>query len=262
MKSTLTGEFAERGYAVAKGLISKDEVKSLNDFFAEVHRNPPEGHYSRASDLEAGDDILKLYPRVMNPHRFSPDVRGYMTDPRIAEHLGSFFGEEPLGVQSMLYFKPPGARGQKMHQDQFYLQVSPGTCIAAWIALDPVDMDNGGLIVVPFTNNLPVDCTNVGKPGSYDPDGKAIPIPKGYHGECPSLEPGDAIFFNGSLIHGSGSNKTHDRWRRSLIFHYVGESCRTISSYYHPLVRMDGSEVEREATTAGGPCGAHVGAAH
>lgn len=260
--TALTDEFTARGYAVAKQLFGADEVDLLNRHFEDIHREQPAGHYHHASHEEAAGDMLAEYPRVMNPHRFSDTARRFLTDNRMATLLGAFFGEEPLGVQTMFYYKPPGSRGQKMHQDQFYLQVAPGTCIAAWVALDYVDMRNGGLIVVPFTNTMNIDCRNVGKPGSYDPDGTAIPVPAGYHGESPVLEPGDTLFFNGSLIHGSGSNKTAERWRRSFICHYVGESCKTISKFYHPLVRMDGTDVEREETTAGGPCGAFVGAAH
>jgi hypothetical protein len=32
----------------------------------------------------------------------------------------------------MIYFKAAGARGQALHQDQYYLRVNPGTCCAAW----------------------------------------------------------------------------------------------------------------------------------
>ena len=49
--------------------------------------------------------------------------------------LTQLLGVEPLAVQTMLYFKPAGARGQALHQDNFYLRVQPGTCMAAWLAL-------------------------------------------------------------------------------------------------------------------------------
>lgn len=190
--------------------------------------------------------------------------RAYLCHPSTTAVLRALFEEEPLAVQSMLYFKPPGSRGQAMHQDQFYLQVRPGTCIAAWTALDPADRRNGGMIMVPLTQELDIDCRKASKEGagSYGPNALAIPVPEGYRGEAPELAAGDTIFFNGSLLHGSGRNTTTDRWRRSFICHYVGESCTTISEAYHPLVRMDGVDVVREKTTDGGPCGAWVGAAH
>ena len=55
-------------------------------------------------------------------------------------------------------FKPPGSRGQALHQDNFYLRAEPGTCVAAWMALDPCDEENGCLQVVPGTQDLPLLC--------------------------------------------------------------------------------------------------------
>ncbi len=249
----LKSEFETRGYAVAKRLFGMEDIERLREHFAEIHRSGADGRYKHASVEEAGDDILLAYPRVMNPHRFSATARLYFVSPAIAAILRALFGEEPLGVQTMLYYKPPGARGQVMHQDQFYLQVRPGTCIAAWIALDRADRDNGGMIMVPLTQDLAIDCRNVGKPGSYDKDGTPVPIPKGYKGECPGLEPGDTLFFNGSLLHGSGKNRTRDRWRRSFICHYVGVSCDAISKHYHPLVTMAGEDVNAASRPTAGP---------
>ena len=61
----------------------------------------------------------------------------------------------------MVYFKPPGARGQELHQDQFYLAVEPGTCVAAWIAIDRCDAENGAMMIVPKTNHEEVVCPGV-----------------------------------------------------------------------------------------------------
>jgi ectoine hydroxylase-related dioxygenase (phytanoyl-CoA dioxygenase family) len=257
-------EFTSRGYAVVRGLLSSEEVQELQEHFAWIHETGADGNYAHVSASEAGDDPLLAYPRVMNPHRFSSLARRQATNPLAADILRALFGEEPLAVQSMFYFKPPGARGQAMHQDQFYLQVRPGTCIASWTALDHCDRANGGMVMVPLTQEMEIDCRKAGKPGagSYGPDAVPIPVPQGYRGECPELAPGDTIFFNGSLLHGSGRNATSDRWRRSFICHYAGISCETISEYYHPLVTMDGADVVRGTTTDGGPCGGWVGAAH
>ena len=45
-------------------------------------------------------------------------------------------------------FKPPGARGQAVHQDNYYLRVPPYTCVAAWVA-STSSTENGGLEVSP-----------------------------------------------------------------------------------------------------------------
>lgn len=261
-KQNLKHDFDTQGYTIARGLFPRSRVDELNAMAEEIHTTGAGGRYSHLSLEEAEGDVLQAYPRIMQPHRYNDTARAAMIDSGLADVLRELFEEEPLAVQSMYYFKPPGARGQAMHQDQFYLQVRPGTCIAAWIAMDYVDKENGGILVFPKTQNLDIDCSKVGKAGSYEKGAKPIKIPAGLKAESTEMEPGDALFFNGSLIHGSASNRSNDRWRRSFICHYVGVSCTTISESYHPLVDMTGRDVVREKTTDGGPCGAWVGAAH
>ncbi len=68
------------------------------------------------------------------------------------------------------------------------------------------------------------------------------------------LEPGDVLFFNGSIVHGSKPNRTTDEWRRSFICHYVPLSAREISGAYR-CYRFDGSHHELAVAEGGGPCG-------
>lgn len=63
-----------------------------------------------------------------------------------------------FGAQSMFYFKPPTARGQAMHQDNYFLRAHPETCLAAWIAIDDCDAANGALSVVPGSHTMEVVC--------------------------------------------------------------------------------------------------------
>jgi phytanoyl-CoA hydroxylase len=76
------------------------------------------------------------------------------------------------------------------------------------------------------------------------------------------LQPGDCLFFNGSMIHGSYPNSSPTQFRRSFICHYVPASAKEMSHYYFPLHDMHGNPVEREATTDGGPCGTEAEGPH
>src|SRR4029079_11521763 len=88
-------------------------------------------------------DPLKRFPRMIHMHRWDEISLNWMLDQRLAECMTRLLSVEPVAVQTMLYFKPPGARGQALHQDQFYLRAKPGTCMAAWMALDDCDEENG-----------------------------------------------------------------------------------------------------------------------
>ena len=223
----LTGEqlrtFEEQGYLVLRGLFRQDEVQLLIETFMEIAKGQVPGYFEPTSPEEARGDPLKLYPRILHPHRFNEVALRYMLDTRLAVTLEDLFGEEPLAAQSMLYFKPAGARGQALHQDNFFLKVEPGTCLAAWIALDPADRENGGLEVVPGTHRMDLFCPEEADESlSFPRD--LVPIPPGLQAVPLDLIPGDVLFFNGSLVHGSQPNRTANRFRRSLICHYIGRS--------------------------------------
>ncbi|HZR41190.1 MAG TPA: phytanoyl-CoA dioxygenase family protein [Ktedonobacteraceae bacterium] len=254
--------FDEQGYLVIPGLLRQDEVQLLIDTFMGVHaRGRVPRYFEPKSPEEANGDILKLYPRIMHPHRFNDVALRYLLDSRLAVILEDLFGEEPLAAQSMLYFKPAGARGQALHQDNFYLKVEPGTCLAAWIALDPADRENGGLEVVPGTHKMDIFCPEeADSTVSFTRD--FVPIPPGLKAVPVDLAPGDVLFFNGSLVHGSQPNRTTDRFRRSFICHYIGRSSERMALWYRPILTMQGEVVEIAENTGGGPCGTEVTGPH
>jgi phytanoyl-CoA hydroxylase len=250
--------YARDGYAVARGLFSAEETGRLRDYYTRLREG---GTYpGDSAGVPVGDpsaDPLRRYPRMIHMHRWDETSRRWLLDPRLGVCLRQLLGEDPFAVQTMLYFKPAGARGQAMHQDQFYLKVQPGTCMAAWMALDPCDDENGCLRVVPGTQDLPVLCTERANTLDSSTD-TTVPIPEGRPTVAVEMAPGDVLFFNGSLIHGSRPNRTRDRFRRSLIGHYVAAEAEKVAKFYQPLLRMDGTEVELGISERGGPCGVWV----
>lgn len=251
----LHDEFARSGYLIQRGLLGAAEVAELSDTFMAMHAGGPiPGCFRPVPLAESGGDILKAYPRMMHPHRVNAVAKHYLLHPGVLAVLEAVFGEEPLAAQSMLYFKPPSARGQALHQDDYYLKTSPGRCVAAWIALDPADRGNGGLLLVPGTQGTPILCPHQADPAlSFTRD--EVDLPEGLEPVPVDLEAGDVLFFNGSIVHGSYPNTSATRFRRAYIGHYVAASTRMIHEGYNPLVRRDGSELRLPGNPWGGPCG-------
>ena len=196
--------FDENGYAVVKGLFSAEEVAQLREHFMRLREQGPKPG-DMVADTQKSDDPLTRYPRMIHMHRWDELSLQWVLDKRIADCLRTFLGDEPLAVQTMLYFKPAGARGQALHQDNFYLRAQPGTCMAAWLALDPCDEENGCMRVVPGSHTWPILCTT-----SADTDASftnvTVPIPDGQEVRPVVMDAGDVLFFNGSLVHGSYPN--------------------------------------------------------
>lgn len=260
MKTTITPQqieqFKNEGYVVIPQLFSAGEAAFYLDHFMRLREN---GRYE--GDWEGidadSDDPLKKYPRMIHMHRWDRVSRDWLLENRLRLALSALMQEEPLAVQTMLYFKPAGARGQALHQDQYFLRVQPGECMAAWMALDPCDEENGCMQVVPGSHELPLLCAEQADTNTSFTD-VSVSLPAGMQPVPVRMQPGDVLFFNGMMIHGSFPNTSQDRFRRSLIGHYISANAEKVADYYHPVLRMDGSEIRKADSPEGGPCGVWV----
>ncbi|CAM9552732.1 unnamed protein product [Lampetra fluviatilis] len=95
-----------------------------------------------------------------------------------------------------------------LHQDLHFFPFEPADRIeCAWTAMQPIDLENGTLVVLPGTHKGDL------KPHAY-PGG----VNKLYHAVLDfdpatprfhlTMEKGDTVFFHPLLIHGSGMNRT------------------------------------------------------
>jgi phytanoyl-CoA hydroxylase len=242
------------GYHVARGLFSAAEVAEIRERFDAIGAQGQTipNHWVPNPGAE---DVLGRYPRVMHPHELDTRDKNVLLDPRVHAVLQTLMGEDVLAVQTMFYFKPPGARGQAFHQDNYYLLVQPYTCVAAWLAVDRSWPKNGGLQVCPGTHRMELACPDDADMTESFVDDYVAP-PTGHEPVGLDLGPGDMLFFTGSVIHGSGPNATADTWRRSFISHYMPVSATHIGGWYLPhMYDFAGRPVTRESTAWGGPCG-------
>lgn len=248
--------FKQNGYLILRQLFSDDEVSHLRDHFMMLREQGSHPGDFSGVDITSNDP-LKKYPRMIHMHRWDTTSLNWLLDQRLAAALTALLEREPYAVQTMLYFKPPKARGQALHQDQYYLRAQPGTCIAAWMALDPCDEENGCLQVVPGSQDWPLLCTTQADTTQSFTD-VTVPIPEGTPIVSMVMQPGDVLFFNGQVVHGSLANTSSTRFRRSLIGHYIAGEAEQVARYYHPALRMDGSTVELGVSQSGGACGVWV----
>jgi phytanoyl-CoA hydroxylase len=256
-------QFHRDGYCVVSGLFREAEIQEIQDFFEEYKHNGEKVYDSGKGYEET--DITKTQLRAMQPHRYSARAVEWFLNPNVATVLEKLLGKPALGAQTMYYFKPPGGKGQGMHQDNFYLLSKPATCIAAWTAIDTADLENGCLWVVPGSQKGDILCPdseperwmNYGDShiSKFPREQKPVPV---------IVQRGETMFFGGNLIHGSGPNRTKDRYRRTFIGHYIDEASEQVAQYYHPLLNMRGEVVSDVAIpVGGGPCGdGWKGAAH
>lgn len=248
--------YDENGYVVVRGLFSPDEVATLREHYMDLRSKGAYPGDLTGVKPDSNDPLLK-YPRMIHMHYWDKPSMDWLLDDRLRETLTALLEDEPLAVQTMIYFKPPGARGQALHQDNYYLRVKPGTCMAAWMALDPCDESNGCMQVVPGSQDWPVLCP-VEADTSISFTDVTVPLPEGAAATPVRMDAGDVLFFNGSIVHGSFPNTTKDRFRRALIAHYIEGNSEQLGAFYERVFKFDGTEVDITPAPDGGPCGVFV----
>lgn len=252
--------FDAEGFCVVDDVFSVDELDAIELFFESL-RTADRGDFhldSGGGSLKFAEvDRTKQQVRVVHPHRLDSKVLEWYLHPNIARVLEALLGRPALAAQTMFYYKPPGSKGQGMHQDNFYLLAQPATCIGAWTPLDDATEENGCLWMVPGSHRGGILCPesngerwlNYGDShiSKFPRETKPIPVP---------VMRGQTLFFGGNMIHGSGPNRSAERWRRTFIGHYVDEATESMSRFYHPILNMAGETVSNVAEHAGGgPCG-------
>lgn len=231
-------QYRERGYLIVEGVLTQQECQELMSRAAVLHaRGRIQGCFEAVPEAEAGGDILKVYPRMMHPHRIDDVFLHYLKHPRITAILEELIGSEVVGIQSMFYWKPPGAKGQAFHQDSFYVRCEPETGIAAWTALEETDEENGGLIVFEGTQHEPI-LEMIPTDTSKSFTSTAVVPPPHATQRLVRLKAGDTLFFGGRVIHGSEPNSSNTRFRRSLICHYVAAETTMMADFYKPVVPL------------------------
>jgi len=251
----LSATYERLGVLQVRSLLTPEEVAEIRETFMEqVDRDRSVGHDDQVPD----DDVLARYPRFVHPHRRTDLAVGrlarrWMLDPRLMSRVETLIGPA-FAAQSMFYFKPPGARGQALHQDNLFLQAHPETCLAAWIAVDDCDAANGGLELVPTSHRYELVCPEEADITESFSNAE-VKLLDGMTAEQSVMRAGDVLFFHGSTVHGSRANRTPDRFRRSLIFHYVPQTSTEIARFYDPLIAPDGREVSVALADTGGACG-------
>jgi phytanoyl-CoA hydroxylase len=141
---------------------------------------------------------------------------------------------EPVEAQPSEWFnKPPASESPTPpHQDNYYFNLVPPNVVTIWMALDPVDEENGCLRYVRGSHRRgvrPHGGSNIlgfsQGVTDYGPEDEAQAVPA-------PLQPGDVVAHHGNTIHRADANKSRTRNRRSFAMVFRGVSCRRDEESY------------------------------
>ncbi len=139
----------------------------------------------------------------------------------------TLIGEEAHSAGPEWFNKPPKTdHPTPPHQDNFYFKLSPPNAASVWMAIDPVDEENGCLRYNPGSHLRgirPHALTSVlgFSQGitDYESKDEAMEV-------MVEMQPGDAVVHHGDVIHRAEPNKSTTRHRRAFAMIYYGVSCK------------------------------------
>ena len=212
-------QYRDKGYLVVAGLYSPSTAGQMMQHYMALRAEGPKPGDTGGTD-DKPDDPNHQYPRMINMHDWDKQSAAWASDAALLSVVQQLLDDKPVLRQTMLYFKPPGGRGQGLHQDEQYINQDP--LIGCWVALDEVDQANGRMVLVPGTHKLGLLRVEEADTSISFTPGQSV-IPDGYNEVGIDMHPGDALLFDGKIVHGSYANTTADRFRRSFIVHFLGE---------------------------------------
>jgi phytanoyl-CoA hydroxylase len=111
------------------------------------------------------------------------------------------------------------------HQDNSFYNADPPIGVTIWLALDPVDRENGCLQYVKGSHKMgrrahgrlsdgaALGCTDFGP----EDESAAVEVP---------LQPGDAVAHHALILHWASRNRSQNRNRRALAMVFKGAGCK------------------------------------
>lgn len=126
-----------------------------------------------------------------------------LADRMLLSHCGDYWMS-----QAETIFIGPGNPSQELHRDDLNwsdaARLGIDLQISVLTAVGDYDAEAGATMVIPGSHAWPLD----------QPIDASLARPV-------ELDPGDALVYLGSLVHGGGHNRTADRWRKGVYCSYL-----------------------------------------
>jgi phytanoyl-CoA hydroxylase len=218
----LRERYDEDGFVIVRGLFSPAAFRELH---AQLDRYIREVVPTLPKDAAFFDDYAKpeTLRKMQSLHRHDPWFDQFrLAGPQVP--LLEHFLRDKYAPQGIEWFDklPYDTQATPAHQDGFYWCRKPNLACALWIALDPVDRENGCLWYARGSQRGGI-LPHAGSGVLGFSQGLQNFDPKSVDGVPIELSPGDAVVHSSATIHWTEVNRT-PRHRRALATFAFGAS--------------------------------------
>ncbi len=223
-------QFNRVGFIVIRGFFSHREMTQLQVWLQEMQDrafgNTQEARYYEQSEA-AGGSLLVRIENILEER--NKRFRDLLINERMSGVLAELLGEAPLLFKEKANYKLPGCRADKLHQDQAAgWNAFTDFFISVGIMVDPNREDNAAISFMDSGNYKKELMTDEWLPLSEDDP------PYRPEEEYVLLEgdPGDVVFFDSYVPHGSPPNRS-SRSRRNLFLTFNRASAGNLRDRYY-----------------------------
>ncbi len=223
-------QFKEKGFIVVRGFFSPGEMAKVSAWLDELRdRQPAEGaeaKYFETSPISGENILVRIENLFGDRNREASEL---LISDRAREALTQLLGEAPVLFKEKVNYKLPGCRPDKLHQDQAAGWNAYGNSFVTMaIAVDENRLDNGALSFMSSGNYEKRLMTEEWQPLTeddppYQPEDEYVLL---------EADPGDVIFFDAYVPHGSPAN-TGTRSRRNVFLTFNRESDGDMREKYY-----------------------------
>ncbi|GAX74803.1 hypothetical protein CEUSTIGMA_g2250.t1 [Chlamydomonas eustigma] len=226
--------FRENGYVHLKGVLSEEEMDSLEEIyngFLNKQLVDPSKLGKDFCDM-SGDYNRPLSEfniiNIMLPSKYYPPLKGNLYEQRSASIAEQLCGEDMVMDYDQLLAKPPLKPEAVFHwhQDLAYWPVTSDTRTASfWLAVDDSNEENGCIRFVPGSHREPQLRPHLPLHGDREKSHTLVSKLRPSDQFVPAvLKRGDVTVHHERVVHGSGGNTTKTSWRRAYVIAYRSQS--------------------------------------
>ena len=223
-------EFKNKGLIILKGFFNRAAMNKVSAWLDELQHIQPrpneEAKYYERSIL-TGQHILVRIEHILG--EYNPDITKLLLSPEAIASLTRLFGEPPVLFKDKVNYKLPGCRPDKLHQDQAAgWNAYSDFFISMAIAVDENRKENAALSFMTSGNYQRTLMAGEWQTLSdndppYSPEDDYMVL---------EADPGDVIFFDSYVPHGSPANMS-SRGRRNIFLTFNKQSDGDMRAKYY-----------------------------
>ena len=244
----LRADFVKDGYIFFPGFLNEEEMKLVQSKISEFIETKVSGMSDKEVYYEDVKDMSTL-KQLQHLFKYDPFFFDMIFGSRF-EKLASILLDDGVEGKNIQYFNKPPKIGKPTppHQDGYYFMLEPNEAVTMWMALEPVDEENGCVRYIKGSH-----ATGMRPHGRTSTLGFSQGITD--YGEQETKEDevfyptvaGDLLVHHSLMIHRADGNPCEDRSRKAMGFIYYANKAKEDKAAHAAYAKKLAEDLKKES---------------